>query len=281
MRTRGKLFSAKFVCVLMCDDSKPVIDARQSTSPSPAQDLQKVPVFLYYLPMTRESENEAPKINPLAEILRRARLKTGISQADAAEVFKVRREAVAQWEREKGNPPSATRFDEIAKLYNMDTQLLYDAREPGATQRTAQPTALHFKHGQRPVLNYFPLPCLSRLPRPDEDIRDLIIRSIANPHILWRILAVPCSEKSFFIQMQGASMEPRIPDKTWIAIDPAITPRHESIVLTRGERDAPDIKQLTIDGGTWFLTPENRTYPVRKITKEDILGVAIEGHILF
>ncbi|MBU2740258.1 helix-turn-helix domain-containing protein [Acidithiobacillus thiooxidans] len=225
------------------------------------------------------------KSNAIAEILKRARIQAGYSQDVIAEKLNVRRESVSQWERPRGNPPAPDKMEMLAELYHLDINELMSKRMKGDTTVRTQSTELSFRHGIRPNLQGYPLPCLPRLPDNLDALRATIIRALdfKTQHIYWRMVNMVCSERSFFLQMQGKSMEPRIPDLSWIAFDPdRKKPKVNDVILVRTSDNKTVIGQLAFDQKDRFLVAANPQFSTRSLPithDSDIIAVAFEVQI--
>ena len=230
-----------------------------------------------------ENEKDAGLItNPLAEIFQDARMRMGLLQADVAKLMNVRRESVSQWERPQGSPPGQDRIEALAALYHLDVEEILKGRATNRTFRVTQ-NVLNFQHGNRPMVTGRPLPCLPSLPNDFTELRARIIDAIRpESGVLWRVVTTSCSERSFFLQMNGVSMEPKIPDQAWVAFDPdRPRPTNGDVVLTFFEKK-PLISLLTEDQGRQFLRSVNPLFaniaiPVKNSL--DILAVGIEVQI--
>lgn len=72
---------------------------------------------------------------------------------------------------------------------------------------------------------------------------------------------LPVSRKTFAITIQGNAMEPQIPDKALVIIDPEISAENKDIVLTIPPgKNIPVLRQLLIDGEEKYLRTLNPAF---------------------
>lgn len=233
----------------------------------------------------KEEKEEKEVRNAVCDLLKNARKQLRLTQKEVADKLQVRREAVAQWERAQGNPPSPENLVALSALYHLDMDAMEEIRKTKGSEGRPRHGDLHFEHGRRPLGVGRPLPCFVKLPNDFRMLHVDIIRAIdARTGILWRQVNVDCDELSFFLQMKGVSMQPRIPDGTWVAFDPIRIrkPREHDIILLKGESGDAFIAELIIDQGQKYASSINpafsRSVLIQKDT--DILAVGIEAHIL-
>lgn len=258
-------------------------ESSKSRMPSKVH-LEKI-AKVYQIPLDEllqlwEKEKDAGLVtNPLAEVFQEARMRLGLLQADVAKQMNVRRESVSQWERPQGSPPGQDRIEALAALYHLDMKELQQGRQKNRTFRVTQ-DILNFQHGTRPMVEGRPLPCFKSLPSDFTQLRNRIIDAIRpESGILWRMVSTSCSERSFFLQMNGVSMEPKIPDQAWVAFDPdRPRPTDGDIILAYLQHNYL-IGQLTTDQGRLFLRTVNPMFtdivtPIQNAI--DIIAVGIE-----
>ena len=224
-------------------------------------------------------KTESLVTNPLADKFKEARLRLGLKQSEVAKQLDVRREAVSHWERSNGSPPGQDRIEAVARLYHLDINELQQGRSTNRSYRITQ-DQLNFQHGMRPHIEGRPLPCFTGLPSDFTELRSRIIDAIRpESNIQWRMVSTSCSERSFFYQMHGKSMEPLVQDGAWVAFAPdRPRPRPGDIILANiGQTRL--IGLLTEDQGRKFLASENPGFKgiVTPILNDaDILAVGIE-----
>ncbi|MBU2758313.1 helix-turn-helix domain-containing protein [Acidithiobacillus sp. BN09-2] len=234
--------------------------------------------------------------NPMSQLMRQWRMSAGIPQSEVAERLGVRQEAVANWEREGGNPPGLNKLKEIAELYRVDLQEVEAARGVAAKEMNAvRSPSLSFEHGMRPKIEGWPLPCLVEI-NPETEKSARILYALRDEKVLWRAVSTPCDTRSFFYQLQDDSMEPLIPREAWVAFDPMIPVRNGSVVLVwqmvkpRILDISQDkirqtanvlIREVTEVGGQRFLRAVNSRYPMLTMDEDvRVMGVGIETHTI-
>ncbi|MDD2749510.1 LexA family transcriptional regulator [Acidithiobacillus thiooxidans] len=230
-------------------------------------------------------KNQNKPRNTMWKLMKKLREDIGIPQSEVAERLGIRQEAVAQWERENGNPPGMVRLPALAKIYQVELSVLEDARKNASqVARSIRLPDLDFDYGLRSHVHGFPLPCLDTV-EPNDLITQILL-AIRDPNILWRVVSTPCDTRSFFFKMDNDSMEPLIAKDAWVAFDPVITPKDQNIVLIY-RKDATTvtwmIRMLRIEGDQKVLTGATRsTWPPRNLDdKDQIIAVAIEAHSVF
>jgi transcriptional regulator with XRE-family HTH domain len=230
-----------------------------------------------------ESEKaETVTTNPLASTFKEARLRLGLKQSEVANQLGVRQEAVSHWERPGGSPPGQDRIEAVAKLYQLDLKELENGRKINRNYRITH-DQLNFEHGIRPLTEGRPLPCFTTLPVDFSELRARIINAVDPQYgIRWRMISTSCSERSFFYQLKGASLEPRIPDGAWVAFDPdRPRPMPGDVILMR-VNDTYLMGILKEDQGRKFLAAENPVFTGVAVPIQsdlDILAVGIEVQI--
>ncbi|UBU63547.1 helix-turn-helix domain-containing protein [Acidithiobacillus ferrooxidans] len=223
--------------------------------------------------------------NTMYQLMKQLREDSGLPQSEVAKKLGIRQEAVAQWERQEGNPPGLARLSALARIYQVDVSVLETARGGAAqSNRAVRLPELDFDHGQRPQIHGYPLPCLEAI-QPDDFVTQILL-AIRNPKVQWRVVSTPCDTRSFFFKLDNDSMEPMIAQGSWVAFDPMITPKDQNIVLVYRKEDQKiswQIRVLRIEGGQKILMGATRSsWPPRNMeTQDKIVAVAIEAHTIF
>ena len=223
--------------------------------------------------------------NTMYQLMKQLREDSGLPQSEVAKKLGIRQEAVAQWERQEGNPPGLARLSALARIYQVDVSVLETARGGAAqSNRAVRLPELDFDHGQRPQIHGYPLPCLDAI-QPDDFVTQILL-AIRNPKVQWRVVSTPCDTRSFFFKLDNDSMEPMIAQGSWVAFDPMITPKDQNIVLVYRKEDQKiswQIRVLRIEGGQKILMGATRSsWPPRNMeTQDKIVAVAIEAHTIF
>lgn len=223
--------------------------------------------------------------NTMYQLMKQLREDSGLPQSEVAKKLGIRQEAVAQWERQEGNPPGLARLSALARIYQVDVSVLETARGGAAqSNRAVRLPELDFDHGQRPQIHGYPLPCLEAI-QPDDFVTQILL-AIRNPKVQWRVVSTPCDTRSFFFKLDNDSMEPMIAQGSWVAFDPMITPKDQNIVLVYRKEEQKiswQIRVLRIEGGQKILMGATRSsWPPRNMeTQDKIVAVAIEAHTIF
>ena len=223
--------------------------------------------------------------NTMYQLMKQLREDSGLPQSEVAKKLGIRQEAVAQWERQEGNPPGLARLSALARIYQVDVSVLETARGGAAqSNRAVRLPELDFDHGQRPQIHGYPLPCLDAI-QPDDFVTQILL-AIRNPKVQWRVVSTPCDTRSFFFKLDNDSMEPMIAQGSWVAFDPMITPKDQNIVLVyrkEEQKSSWQIRVLRIEGGQKILMGATRSsWPPRNMeTQDKIVAVAIEAHTIF
>lgn len=90
---------------------------------------------------------------------------------------------------------------------------------------------------------------------------------------------VPCSKKTFLLEVDGISMEPDFKAGHLIWVDPDREAINKSLVVARlGNNEEATFKQMIIEDGMKMLKPMNRDWPEQYIQLDEnceILGIVI------
>jgi SOS-response transcriptional repressor LexA len=86
------------------------------------------------------------------------------------------------------------------------------------------------------------------------------------------------SPNTFVLRVRGDSMHPTLTEGALIVVDPQVEWMHNRIVVVRQHGDAEvTVKRLIKDGDTYYLKPDNTTYPLLKLEKDaHVCGVVVE-----
>ena len=101
----------------------------------------------------------------------------------------------------------------------------------------------------------------------------------------WLPCPVPCSRRTFILQIRGDSMEPRFRGDDLIFVDPEGSAEHGSFVVVRTLDDEHAVlRRLIQEGGRSFLEALNPAWPNRIVemsNRETVIGVVIfKGEVL-
>jgi SOS-response transcriptional repressor LexA len=91
------------------------------------------------------------------------------------------------------------------------------------------------------------------------------------------------SPNTFVLRVRGDSMHPTLTEGSLIVVDPQVEWMHNRIVVVRQHGDAEvTVKRLIKDGDTYYLKPDNTTYPLLKLEKDaHVCGVVVEMIVKF
>lgn len=85
--------------------------------------------------------------------------------------------------------------------------------------------------------------------------------------------AVPVNRHTFALRVHGDSMEPDFTEGMVLIIEPDMDPNPNDFVIAKNSDGETTFKQLTKDGGDWYLKPLNDRYPIKPLGKATIVGV--------
>ncbi len=235
--------------------------------------------------MTEEQNVEQVR-NAMHSYMRKLRERTGLSQQEVGNRVGVRQEAVAQWEREAGNPPGVTVIPKLAKLYNVDEkELLAERNRCKQKTRIAKSPEIGFDKGVRAKIFGYPLPCLEKIY--PEDFTGQTLDALRDPETQWRCATLECDMRSFFFRNESEAMEPLIPKGALVAFDPMLQPKTGSIVLVRRklqEKRFEWIIRLWKEeaGQKLLMGGRPEAWPTLELKEEDsVIAVAVEAHMVF
>jgi SOS-response transcriptional repressor LexA len=84
---------------------------------------------------------------------------------------------------------------------------------------------------------------------------------------------VPVNRHTFALRVSGDSMEPEFTDGMILIIEPELEANPGDYVVAKNGDDETTFKQLTKDGGDWYLKPMNPRYPIKTLGDSRIIGV--------
>lgn len=86
------------------------------------------------------------------------------------------------------------------------------------------------------------------------------------------------SPNTFVLRVRGDSMHPTLTEGALLVVDPNVEWMHNRIVVVRQNGDTEvTVKRLIKDGDTYYLKPDNSTYPLLKLDKDaHVCGVVVE-----
>lgn len=84
---------------------------------------------------------------------------------------------------------------------------------------------------------------------------------------------VPVNRYTFALRVSGDSMEPEFMDGMILVIEPELEPMPGDFVVAKNTDGETTFKQLTKDGGDWYLKPLNSRYPIKPLGNSQVIGV--------
>lgn len=85
--------------------------------------------------------------------------------------------------------------------------------------------------------------------------------------------SVPVQRYTFALRVSGDSMEPEFRAGMILVVEPEMEPNPGDFVIAKNGGGETTFKQLTKDGGDWYLKPLNDRYPIKPLGNATILGV--------
>lgn len=226
---------------------------------------------------------------------------SGVSSSDLARKCGVRPQAISQQVTGKSKGASAKNLLVIARALGVDPAWLatgngeHNHHNPtvddvGHQNPRIERDACHETHEHQTVsevstpkdsligkaiVGWFPI--LDSLP--GAEMINELDKLEQNSNRLMQATSTRCSPSSFYLKMEGKSMEPEIPDGFLVLVDPELKYQHGDIVATRNGSGNANIKMLSKDGDKWYLVPKNpdRAYRTEEMDKEaEVVGVIRE-----
>jgi SOS-response transcriptional repressor LexA len=94
----------------------------------------------------------------------------------------------------------------------------------------------------------------------------------------WTYTDYPAKKNLFALRVQGDSMEPEFPEGTLLIVDPGADWRSGCYVIAKNGDHEATFKQITRDGGVWYLKPVNPRYPVQQMPDTcEVIGVVVQA----
>jgi SOS-response transcriptional repressor LexA len=168
----------------------------------------------------------------------------------------VTRGSIQQWEKENGTAPNRKKQAAVAKVLGLSVAQLMsgDANTAaGPELRGAVPLLSDVQAGdyKMHVDNF----------HPGDGGSEQIPTS------------VPVKRHTFALRVTGDSMEPEFREGMVIIIEPEMEAQPGDFVIAKNGDDETTFKQLTKDGGDWYLKPINPRYPIKPLGDSKIIGV--------
>lgn len=187
--------------------------------------------------------------------IRDARKARGLSQAQLAELCGVTRSAVQQWEAEGGTAPKRSQLPLVAGVLGLSVAQMAgdDNTQAGPEVKGAVPllNAVQAGNYKMHVDNF----------HPGDGGEELVPTT------------VPVKRHTFALRVDGDSMEPEFTEGSVLIVEPELDPQPGDFVIAKNADGETTFKQLTRDGGEWYLKPLNERYPIKPLGKGSIVGV--------
>jgi SOS-response transcriptional repressor LexA len=189
-------------------------------------------------------------------LIREGRLKLKMTEQQFADALGVTRSSVQQWEREGGTAPARNKQARVAHLLGLSVAQLMSGdpnTAAGPVIRGAVPLLTDVQAGAFKMY-------VDNLAEGDAD-QELVPTS------------VPVNRHTFALRVMGDSMEPEFREGMVIIVEPDMEPQPGDYVIARNGAEETTFKQLTKDGGDWYLKPLNPRWPIKPLGKSKIVGV--------
>lgn len=206
----------------------------------------------------------------LPERITHARTQAGLSKAHIARAVGVSSPTVTDWESGKIKTIEAGNLLKLAQVLNVDAQWLQTGKESRKepSYNLADDAMELPKRKRAPIISYVQAGNWCELVDAypvgtGEDTIEVDAR--------W-------SDNTFVLRVRGDSMHPTLTEGALIVVDPQVEWMHNRIVVVRQNGDTEvTVKRLIKDGDTYYLKPDNTTYPLLKLDKDaHVCGVVVE-----
>jgi SOS-response transcriptional repressor LexA len=189
-------------------------------------------------------------------LIRERREALGMSQSQLAKKCGVSRTAVTQWETEGGTAPNREKQSLVASVLGLTVAQLMGGSENvqvGPEVRGTVPliSAVQSGNYKMHVDNF----------HPGDGGEERISTT------------VPVKRHTFALRVSGDSMEPDFHEGAILIVEPDLEPQPGDFVIAKNGDEETTFKQLTRDGGDWYLKPLNPRYPIKPLGKATIVGV--------
>jgi SOS-response transcriptional repressor LexA len=189
-------------------------------------------------------------------LIRERREALGMSQSQLAKKCGVSRTAVTQWETEGGTAPNREKQSLVASVLGLTVAQLMGGSENvqvGPEVRGTVPliSAVQAGNYKMHVDNF----------HPGDGGEERISTT------------VPVKRHTFALRVSGDSMEPDFHEGAILIVEPDLEPQPGDFVIAKNGDEETTFKQLTRDGGDWYLKPLNPRYPIKPLGKATIVGV--------
>ncbi|MBB1489076.1 LexA family protein [Oceanospirillum sediminis] len=203
------------------------------------------------------------------ERIKQRRKELGLTQQDIANKLKITKASISLWENGSTQPKGENLFA-LSKVLNCSQEwLLYGKGDIKPASEIESNVAPGPEIKRRlPLVNWVQAGTWTPIVEADPSE----IESYPCP--------VACSERSYVLRVQGASMEPEFRDGDLIFVDPEAQWKHGSYIVVRMDDDnSATFKQLIIESGKKYLKPLNPNWPEQIISING--NCTIEGVVIF
>jgi SOS-response transcriptional repressor LexA len=201
--------------------------------------------------------------------IKSSRKLVGLNQSELARAIETSPQTVQQWEAGKTSPKG----DNLLKLsyaLKVTPEWLQTGKEPRKepTYNLADDSLELPKRRLAPIISYVQAGSWCELV-------DAYPVGIGEDSIA---IDAKWSPNTFVLRVRGDSMHPTLTEGSLIVVDPQVEWMHNRIVVVRQHGDAEvTVKRLIKDGDTYYLKPDNTTYPLLKLEKDaHVCGVVVE-----
>ncbi len=203
------------------------------------------------------------------ERIKQRRKELSLTQQDVADKLDVTKASISLWENGSTQPKGKNLFA-LSKVLNCSQEwLLYGEGEikPAAEVETNVALGPEIKK-RLPLVDWVTVGTWKPIVETDPSK----VESYPCP--------VACSDSSYVLKVQGASMEPEFRDGDLIFVDPEVQWKHGSYVVARmGDDSSAVFKQLIVESGKNYLKPLNPNWPEQIIAMDG--NYTIEGVVIF
>jgi SOS-response transcriptional repressor LexA len=194
-------------------------------------------------------------------LIRKGRLRLGMTEQQFADAVGVSRGAVQQWERPGGTAPKRSNQRAVAKLLGISVAELVTGGTNvgrGVDMRAQVPLVSEVEAGNYTVIdNFKPRARFDTVP-----------------------VSVPVQRHTYALRVHGDSMvsetSDSFPDGSIIIVEPEMPALPGDYVIALNRENETTFKQLIKDGGDLFLKPLNPRYPIKPLGNATVIGVVRE-----
>ena len=193
-------------------------------------------------------------------LIRDGRLKLGMTEHQFAEAVGVSRSAVQQWEKPGGTSPKRANQPRVAQLLNVSIAELVSGESTKGTRqmRPEVPLISELQSGNYTVIDNF---------NPVQQFENVRV-------------TIPVRRHTYALRVHGDSMVSELgdsfPDGSILIVEPEMEAQPGDYVIALNAQNQTTFKQLTIDGGEFYLRALNTRYPIKPLGTARVIGVVRE-----